>query len=307
MVRKQGLTIDSLLSAEVVTAEGHIVRASETENPDLFWAIRGGGGNFGIVTEFEFQVHEVGTVLAGLIGLPATPYVLRRYADLAKEAPEELSTICFLMPAPPAPFVPADAVGQLTFMVMLCYTGDLAEGEKAVAPLRQIADPMFELVAPMPYPAIYDFTQDGSLRARDFNHSQFMDEMPDEAIQAFLDAMALANPLSFIQIRTLGGQMARVSSGETAFAHRDANYLVAIVGMWEDDAARDQAVRWVDDVFAKVRPFGDGTYVNFIQYETDRLGDAYPPATLSRLAQVKRRYDPENVFSQNQNVRPATR
>jgi hypothetical protein len=254
-----------------------------------------------------FRLHPVGTVLAGIIGLPATPDVLRRYADWAREAPEELTTICFLMAAPPAPFVPEGVVGRLTFMVMPCYTGDIAEGEKLLAPLREFATPLFEVVAPMPYPAIYDFTEEGTHRAREFSHSQFLDEMPDEVIQACLDAMDGANPLSFIQMRTLGGAMSRVPAGDTAFAHRGSNYLLAIVGTWTEGDSGEPTARWAADLFAKVRAYGNGTYVNFLQYETDRLGDAYPPATLKRLAEIKRRYDPENVFNQNQNIRPAAR
>src|SRR5690606_3433508 len=139
------------------------------------------------------------------------------------------------------------------------------------------------------------------------SHSQFMDEMPDEAIQAFLDAMADANPLSFIQIRALGGAMARVAPDETAFAHRSSDYLVAIVGAWAEGEDRQPVVDMVEDVYARVRPYGNGTYVNFLQYETDRLGDAYPPATLARLREIKRRYDPENLFKMNQNILPAAR
>jgi FAD/FMN-containing dehydrogenase len=195
-------------------------------------------------------------------------------------------------------------VGKLSFMVMPCYTGDIDEGQKLLDQLRALATPLFELVAPMPYPAIYGFTEEGTHRSREHSYSQFLDEMQDEVIQACIDAMSQAAPMSFIQFRTLGGAMARVPIDATAFAHRNSNYLVAIVGTFAEDSEAEATARWSGDLFAKIRPYGNGTYVNFLQYDSDRLGDAYPPATLARLAELKRRYDPENLFSQNQNIRP---
>jgi hypothetical protein len=307
MVREHGLTIDSLLSVEMVTADGDIVVANEFENPDLFWALRGGGGNFGIVTQFEFRLQPVGTVLAGMIALPPTPEVLRRYADDALQAPNGLTTITFLMQAPPAPFVPEDVVGKLSFIVMVAYTGDLAEGEAAIAPLREIATPQFEMVAPMPYPSIYDFTHEATFRANEVVRSQFMDELSDEVIEATLAAMAVASPRNMIQIRALGGKMAEVPAGDTAFAHRAANYILAAVGSWDEGQDGAMETTWLEDYYDAIRPYGTGVYVNFLADDTERIREAYPGATYERLVMVKRRFDPENVFCQNQNISPEPR
>jgi len=163
MVRKFGLTIDNLISAQVVTADGNIVTASETENADLFWGIRGGGGNFGIVTEFEFRMARVGQILGGAIVLPATREVIRGYVDYSPNAPEDLSTIGQLMPAPPAPFIPAEWVGKPIFMILVCWCGGIEEGQKALEPLRKLGTPVADIVAPMPYPAIYNLTAEAAV------------------------------------------------------------------------------------------------------------------------------------------------
>jgi FAD/FMN-containing dehydrogenase len=304
MAREQGLTIDNLLSVEMVTAEGEIIRASKVEHAGLFWALRGGGGNFGIVTEFELQLHRVDTVLAGLVALPPTADVIKRYAEWASAAPDQLTTITFLMQAPPAPFVPAEAVGKLAFIVLICYTGPIADGEALVQELRNIAQPVFELVAPMPYPAIYAFSEQGVHRTREVARSMFMNELPDDFLEAVVDAMSRATPIYAVQLRTLGGQMARIPAGESAFAHRDRKYLFTLIGQWPEGDDGTDAKQWVYGLYNQVNCYAKGAYVNFLQSEPERVREAYPAGTYERLVEVKRRYDPDNVFSRNTNVKP---
>jgi FAD/FMN-containing dehydrogenase len=305
MVRQQGLTIDNLLSAEIVTADGDILRASADQNPDLFWALRGGGGNFGIVTEFEYRLHPVGNVVAGMIAYTPSREVLKRYAEAAQAAPDELTTITFLVTLPPAPFVPPEAVGALGFLVMFCYTGDLSRADEAVDPLRSLGTPAFELVAEMPYPAIYNLTAHATAPANETVGSMFLKELSDDVIDNVLQSVLISSPQSMIQIRTLGGQAARVGKDETAFAHRDSPFLIAIAGSWPDDSDGLYEKAWVNDLFGKLAPLSTGAYVNFLANEPGRIGEAYPQETLRRLAEVKRRYDPDNFFSANENVSPS--
>jgi hypothetical protein len=221
MVRKYGLTIDNLLSAQVVTANGEIVRASEERHPDLFWAIRGGGGNVGIVTEFVFRLAPVGQILGGVLALPASREVIRGYLDYAATAPDELTTIANLMYAPPAPFVPREHVGKLVLGVLVTWTGSPEDGERALAPLRALAPPVADTVAPIPYPAIYKYTEHQSMPHSASIRQMFAYSLSDAAIEATLTAMEHASsPFSLVQFRGLGGGVARVSPDATAFAHR---------------------------------------------------------------------------------------
>jgi FAD/FMN-containing dehydrogenase len=305
LVRKFGLTIDHLRSVDVVTADGELITASADEHPDLFWAIRGGGGNFGVATGFEFRLEEVGTVYGGLLMLPATREVLRGWADFAPYADEGLTTICALMPVPPAPFVPEEHVGKVAFAILAVYTGDAAGGEKAMAPLRALAEPMVDMVAPMPYPAIYQFTAQATEPASASIRSMFLQEMPDGLIDALLEAASkFTSPISMIQLRSLGGAMSRVPAGATAFAHRDAKLMATVIGHWADATEGDVHRAWTLDTWAKVATYANGVYVNFLQDDGERLAEAYPDGTLARLAEVKRRYDPTNLFRHNQNITP---
>jgi FAD/FMN-containing dehydrogenase len=307
MVRKYGLAIDNLLAAQVVTADGTIVTASEAEHADLFWAIRGGGGNFGIITEFTYRLAPVPQILGGLLLLPATHEVLRGYLDYSVAAPDELSTIANLMYAPEAPFVPQERVGELVLGVLICWTGDEAAGERAIAPLRALAAPVAEAVGVMPYPAIYQFTEFAAMPHGSAIRSMFADRLSDEAIDAALEAMRRpSSPFSLVQFRGLGGALARVPAGATAFAHRERAYFVAIIGIWLDpaeDAARHAA--WTEALWRVLRPEGAGVYVNFLEDEgAERVRDAYPAATYARLRAIKGRYDPQNMFRFNQNIPP---
>jgi FAD/FMN-containing dehydrogenase len=306
LVRKHGMTIDALLSVDIVTADGHLINASEDEHQDLFWAVRGGGGNFGVVTRFQFKLYPVDTVLGGALFMPLTRDVLRSLVPIAAAAPAELTTISFIMPAPPAPFIPAEAVGQPTLAIMFVYDGDPEAGQAAIAPFRAVATPIADLAMPMPYPAIYEFTKEASEPGNEIIRSAFLETLDDAAVDAILAAIAGASsPMSMFQIRVLGGAMAQVGDQATAFAHRSAPVMVAALAIFEDAAEAPVHTAWADGLLAELRPNAIGVYSNFIGAESGRLGEAYPGLTYQRLAQVKRRYDPTNLFHHNQNIPPA--
>jgi FAD/FMN-containing dehydrogenase len=309
MVRTYGLTIDSLRSAEVVTADGRLVTASDEAHQDLFWAIRGGGGNFGVVTGFEFQLREVGTVLGGAIIHRATREVVRAYTERALEAPDGLTTIALVIKAPPLPFIPAELHGTVILMIRAVYVGDLAAGQRALEPLRALAPGAVDLTGPMPYPAIFDLTRDPTVSSHHYGRTTFLNAFPDELAETVLDYVARGtSPLSFAQIRPLGGALARVPVEATAFAHRDKQYMLALINDWDGPGAEDGASHraWVDSFWRAVRPFGSGVYVNFLELgESERIREAYPGPTFDRLVDIKRRYDPSNFFRLNQNIRPA--
>ena len=307
LVRKYGLTIDSLLSVEIVTADGRIIIASPSENPDLFWAVRGGGGNFGVVTRFQFRLHPVSTVLGGALFLPPTRTALRGLEAAAASAPEALTTISMLMPAPPAPFIPEAIQGQLTLAVMFVYDGDPESGQKALDPFRALATPMAELVAPMPYVGIYDLVKAAEQRAPSTHRSLFLDTLDDDAVDAILERMSQpSSSAAMTQIRILGGQMARVPSHATAFAYRDAKVMVVLITPFEDPAEAPVHAAWTHEFYEALRPRSTGAYANFLEDEGEhRVREAYPAPTYRRLAEIKRRYDPTNLFRLNQNIAPA--
>ncbi|HYP60800.1 MAG TPA: FAD-binding oxidoreductase [Thermomicrobiales bacterium] len=308
MVRKYGLAIDNLLAARVVLADGSIVTASATERPDLFWAIRGGGGNFGVITEFTYRLAPVDQIYGGALILPATKEVLRGYLDYATSAPEDLTTIANLMFAPPAPFIPEDKVGSLVLIILPVWTGSIEDGEKAMAPLRALAEPVVDLVSPMPYPMIYRFTDFAAEPHGASLRSMFSDDLSDDAIDAILSAMTQpSTPFALVQLRGLGGALAKVDTYATAFAHRDAKVMTAIINIWLDPT-EDSAphVAWTEALWAQIRGEGSGAYVNFLEEEGEgRIRDAYPQVTYDKLAKIKAYYDPDNVFHFNQNIKPS--
>jgi hypothetical protein len=308
MVRAYGLAIDNLLSARVVLADGSIVTTNAIERPDLFWAIRGGGGNFGVVTEFTFRLAQVGNVLAGELMLPATREVLRGYLEYSTSAPNDLTTIANLWHAPPFPYVPEDRVGEMVLSILVNWTGDPAEGQLALAPLRALATPVVDTIGVIPYPEIYRLTDFAAAPHEAAIRMMFADDLSDATLDATLDAMANASsPFILIQFRGLGGAMAEVDEMATAFAHRQQRYFLAIIGIWLD-AAEDGALHhgWTDALWRAIRPDGSGVYVNFLENEgEERVREAYPAETYERLAKIKRHYDPENVFRFNQNISPA--
>ena len=311
MVRKYGLTVDSLLAAQVVTAGGQLITATETEHPDLFWALRGGGGNFGVVTAFKYQLRPVGTVLGGAIVTPATRQSIRAYTQLALEAPDGLTTITCMMKAPPLPFIPAALHGTLILLILAVYVGDLEDGRRALAPFTALSPDTVDLTQPMPYPAIFDLTRGPTVSSHHYGRSTFLRAFSDELIDTLLEHVEHGtSPLSFAQIRPLGGAFARVPADATAFAHRDKSYMVTLINDWDGpDAYAEHEVAhhraWVDTLWTSLRPHSSGVYANFLEdKEGDRIQDAYPGSTYARLQAVKRQYDPDNFFCINQNIKP---
>ncbi|HUP54246.1 MAG TPA: FAD-binding oxidoreductase [Methylomirabilota bacterium] len=307
LARKYGLAIDALVSVEIVTADGRVITANENEHTELFWAVRGGGGNFGVVTRFQFRLYPVGMIFGGALFMPPTREVLRSLGPIAASAPEELTTISILMAAPPAPFIPAELHGKPTLAIMFVYDGDAEAGQAAIEPFRQVATPIAELVMPMPYPGIYELLKDAETPGRGAHRSLFLDALDDTAIDTILEHTAAASsPATMTQIRILGGAMARVPAGDTAFAHRDAPVMVVILTPFEDPAEAPIHQAFTEAYFEALRPGSTGVYANFLEAEGEaRVHEAYPDLTYRRLAQVKRTYDPANLFRLNQNIRPA--
>jgi hypothetical protein len=305
LVRKHGLTIDSLLAAEVVTADGQLLRVDAETHPDLFWAIRGGGGNFGVATRFQFRLHELKTAVGGMLILPATPDVIASFIAEAEAAPEELSTIANVMPAPPMPFLPEGVEGRLVILAMMAWSGDPARGDAVYAPFRALATPHADLVREMAYPELFP-PEDESYHPTVIARTLFLDHIDLPVAGTIMGYLRSSEaPFRFAQLRVLGGAMARVPAEATAFAHR-ASRILAVVGAFyesEDERARREA--WLAEFLAAVRQGDLGAYVNFLADEgPDRVHAAYPGSTWTRLAAVKAAYDPTNLFRRNQNVPP---
>jgi FAD/FMN-containing dehydrogenase len=306
LVRKYGLTIDSLLAADVVTADGECLRVDEENHPDLFWAIRGGGGNFGVVTRFQFKLHEVSTIVGGMMMLPATPEVIAGFVAAAKAAPEELSTIANIMPAPPMPFVPKEQHGKIVIMGMLAYVGDADEGQRAMAPFRALATPIVNMLKPITYPEMYP-PEEQEYHPIGAAHTMFINDVDLEVAKTIVDRLKKSTAfMSVAQLRVLGGAMARVPADATAFAHRKNPIMVNVAALYGDPSQGEAHKEWVKE-FAEVLNQGDNAaYVNFLAEEgEERTRAAYPGATWDRLVEVKRRYDPTNLFRLNQNIPPA--
>jgi hypothetical protein len=307
LVRKHGLTIDDLLAAEIVTADAELRYVDAQRHPDLFWAIRGGGGNFGVATRFRFRLHQVDRVLGGMLMLPASPEVIAAFIAEAQAAPEELSTIANIMPAPPMPFVPPTQHGRLVVMALLVYAGEAEAGERAVAPFRALATPIVDLLRPMPYPQLYP-PEDDSYHSRTVGTTMFIDRVDLAVAETILKRLEASDAaVRVAQLRVLGGAMARVPAEATAFAHRTSRIMVNLAAFY--DGPQDRAVRqaWVADFAAALRQGDAGAYVNFLGDEgAARVQDAYPGPTWDRLVEIKRRYDPTNLFRLNQNIPPAT-
>jgi FAD/FMN-containing dehydrogenase len=306
LVRKHGLTIDSLEAAEVVTADGELLRADADTHPDLFWAIRGGGGNFGVATRFRFRLHAVDSVVGGMLLLPATPEVIAAAVAEAEAAPDELSTIVNVMPAPPMPFVPAEQHGRRVAMVLLAYAGPAGDGERAIAPFRALATPVADLVRRMRYPELFPPEQD-DFRPIVAARTMFVDTVDRPVAETIVDRLENAvAPMAATQIRVLGGAMARVPAEATAFAHRKSRILVNVAAIYEHLEERAEREAWVDGFAADLRQGDAGAYAGFLGDEgEERVRAAYPGATWERLAAIKARYDRDNVFRLNQNIPPA--
>ncbi|MCR4457626.1 FAD-binding oxidoreductase [Pseudescherichia sp. L3] len=308
--RKYGMTIDNLLSVEVVTADGRQLHASEAENAELFWGLRGGGGNFGVVTRFEFQLHPVGpNVLSGLIVFPfeQAKSVISQFARFTETMPDELNVWMVTRAAPPLPFLPEEVHGKEMVALALCYAGDPKEGEKLIAPLREFGTVLGEHIGVQPYVAWQQaFDQLLVKGARNYWKSHNFSQLNEGVIDAIVESAAkLPSPHCEIFIGTIGGQTASVAPDAMAYSNRDANYVMNVHGRWETAAEDERCIAWARDFFAKSQPFASrGAYINFLtQDETDRIAFAYG-ATWDRLVELKNKYDPTNLFRMNQNIKP---
>jgi FAD/FMN-containing dehydrogenase len=308
--RKYGLTVDNLESAEVVTAKGEVVRASADEHPDLFWALRGGSGNFGVVTRFEYRLHPVGPEL--LTGLVVYPFaeartVLQRYREFAAGAPDELTVWAVLRKAPPLPFLPAEVHGQEVVLLALCYAGNPEEGQRLIQPLRSFGTPVGEHVGVQPFVA-WEQAFDPLLTpgARNYWKSHNFTSLEDGLFDVVLDyAGRLPSPQCEIFFAALGGATSRPAPDATAYPHRDTRFVMNVHGRWEDAADDERCIAWSRAYFADTTPFASGgAYVNFLtEDEGDRVRAAYG-VNYDRLAHVKKAYDPDNLFRTNWNVKP---
>ncbi len=309
--RKHGLTIDNLLAADVVTADGELVKASSSENADLFWGLRGGGGNFGIVTEFEFRLHPVGPiVVAGPIFWPMeeSPRLLRFYRDWIADAPDELMTIVIHRKAPAVPFVPRELHGRPIVGVACCYAGPVADGEEAVRPLKEFGTPVLDLCVPKPYvehQAMFDpsFPHGWCYYVRACDVGELTDEVIDITVE---HSMRIGSPLTSFPIWQQGGAIARVGEDETAFNGRDAGHTFNIAIATDTAEGFDAEREWSRTFWSALQPHHTSVYVNFLMEEgEERIREAYGPAKYERLKALKRRYDPDNLFRLNQNIPPA--
>jgi FAD/FMN-containing dehydrogenase len=312
LMRKHGATVDNLLSADLVTAEGDFVTASEEDNPDLFWAIRGGGGNFGIVTSFEYRLHRVGPIVAAgpvFHSLKDAPQVLRFYREFIADAPDELTTIFELSVAPPAPFLPDNVHGTPIVMVGTCYAGSPEVGAEVLRPLKQFGRPIVDLIEPMPYTTLQSMFD--PMVPHGWHRYWKSVELPpltDDAIETLVaQASAQTSPRSYCIVFQLGGALGRVAEGETAFSQRGAAHNVNINAVWtEEDPDAASHIAWARDFFDALQPYAsDRVYVNFLGDEgAHRVRQAYGADNYERLVEVKRAYDPTNVFRRNQNIAP---
>jgi len=310
--RSFGLACDNLTSADVVTADGQMLTASKDENEDLFWGLRGGGGNFGIATSLQYRLHPVGpTVFGGAVFYPIGQArdFLRFYRGWTPTLPNELSTAAALLIAPPAPFVPEELVGKPVVGMALCYSRPVEDGEQAIAGLRAFGPAAIDLAGPIPYTAqqaLFDgFFPHGILA---YWKSEHLAELTDGAIEAFLESFARSPvPASQFFIEQLEGAVAQSGREDTAYSHRDTRYRVLVVGLWTDPADTDAGVAWAREFQTALQAFSTGgVYVNYLGEEgEDRVKAAYEPETYARLAALKAKYDPTNFFRLNQNIKPA--
>jgi hypothetical protein len=308
--RKHGLTIDQLLSVDVVTAEGELVRASEDENPDLFWGLRGGGGNFGIVTEFEFRLNPVGPmVLAGPVmwAMEDAPQVLRFYREWIEQVPEELTTIVTCRRVLPLPTIPEELHGRHVVIVGCCYAGPVQEGERVLKPLREFGSPLADACAPMPFVA-HQATLDPG-----FPHSWWyyirscnLAELNDEVVDTMADhGLRIASPVTVFSIFHLGGAVARVGEDEAAFTGRDAGHVLNVIGITRTGDGFDPEREWARGLWSALQPHHQNVYVNFLMEEgEERIRQAYGGEKYDRLKALKQKYDPDNFFRLNQNISP---
>jgi FAD binding domain/Berberine and berberine like len=306
LVRRNGLTIDDVLGAEVVTADGEILEVDEETHADLFWALRGGGGNFGVATRLRFRLHEIDRVVGGMLVLPASAEVISGLVDAADAAPEGLSMIANINKAPPMPFIPAERHGKPVVMASMTFAGDAEAGAQAIAPIRALAPPLADMVRPIRYQQMYEGPKHPP-PGFDAGTNVLVNRFASDAPEAILEHLATstAHP-AYAQLRVLGGAVARVPDRATSYGHRGAKMMLNAAAMYKSPDEGPEHKAWVNSL---VTALSDGTgaaYVGFLGDDGDQgVRRAYPPATLERLAEVKRRYDPDNLFRHNLNVHPA--
>ncbi|HEY9227694.1 MAG TPA: FAD-binding oxidoreductase [Gemmatimonadaceae bacterium] len=305
LVRKFGMTIDSVIAAEVVTADGRHRRVDDEHDADLFWAIRGGGGNFGVVTRLQFRVHELPHFTGGILVLPATPETIAGFAAASMAAPDELSTIANVMPAPPMPFLPAEVHGRLVILAFIAYAGDDASAERAIAPFRALATPHADMVRPSAYASMYG-PEDPNYKPTAVGRTLFLDGIDGSTAQLIYDRLSQSDaPMRVAQLRVLGGAMARVPADATAFAHRTKSMLVNVAAFYTNDAERAARTTWANAFARALQPHDDSAYVGFLSDDgAARIRSAYPGATWDRLTKIKSTYDLTNLFRLNQNILP---
>ena len=303
LCRKHGLTVDNLLSADIVTADGQFLTASATENAELFWGLRGGSGNFGIVTSFEYQLHPVGTLLAGMAIYPLEQAreVLPFYHEFASGAPDELMTAAAMITSPE---------GQPVVAIIACYNGPMETGEQVLRPLREFGPPVADLIGPMPYAQVQALLDEGFPPGRrNYIKTNFVNTIDQDAASILFERFSgVPSPYSALAFFQLGGAASRVGKEDTAFYHRDAGYHMFIGSVWEDPGDDDRNLRWARETWSAMERFsGDGVYVNEMgdeQESLDRVAEAYGPNTYQRLVALKNQYDPTNLFRLNPNIKP---
>ena len=308
LVRKFGMTIDSVLAAEVVTADGRHRRVDSSHEPELFWALRGGGGNFGVVTRLQFRLSPLPQFTGGILILPATPETIVGFGAASLSAPDELTTIGNVMPAPPMPFLPAEVHGRLVILAFIAFAGDDEAAQQAIAPFRSLATPLADLVKPTPYVSMYP-PEDPNYRPTAVSRTMFVNSIDLEAARTIHDRLTRAGTgMRAVQLRALGGAMARVPAEATAFAHRSKSMLVNVAAFYQGGAERAERLGWVTELATAIQPRDDGAYVGFLGDDGHaRIRSAYPNGTWDRLARVKAMYDPSNLFRLNQNIIPLDR
>jgi FAD/FMN-containing dehydrogenase len=304
--RRFGLTVDNLLAAEIVTADGLVRHVDAAAEPDLFWAIRGGGGNFGVVTRLRFRLRPLDAVVGGMMILPATPDTIVAAVESALSAQDALSGMLNIAPAPPMPFIPPEAHGRPIIMAMMVHAGADADAERAFAPFRALG-PLVDMVKPMRYASIYDGAEHAPRPVAVALRPFFVDPVDRTDADAILDALrASTAPMRVVQVRALGGAVARVREDATAFAHRSRSAMMNVAAMYEqpEEALAHQA--WTDGLATRLGRGAPGAYVGFLgDVEPAQVRAAYPPATWQRLTRIKAHFDPDNLFRSNQNIAPA--
>jgi len=306
LVRKYGLTIDNLLAAEVVTADGQLLHVDDKSHPDLFWAIRGGGGNFGVATRFKFKLHKLEKVYGGMLFLPATADTIASFLAEADSAPEELSTILNIMPAPPMPFLSEDVHGKMIMMAMMVYAGDVEVGEQVMSRFRAIATPYADMLRPMTYSEMFPPEEGGDYHPVAAGRTMFLDGVDRSVAELMMDRLQSSTAMMAVtQLRVLGGAMARVPVDATAFAHRESKIMVNLAALYNNPEEKDHHEAWVTQYESDLRQKDKGAYVNFLgAVDKKQIRAAYPGDTWKKLGEIKKKYDPTNLFRLNQNIPP---